>query len=947
MTASSVNGTEKAVYGDGISKLSSVSDADSVPDARPENELFYAKTREDVFITIHFDNPDNCKIMSFMLNGVPYADYMFEYGSDMENIIIKVNVGDKAGVIDYTIDAIQYADRDELKYVVMAGDPTLSISVSPADLPCADISGEVIGPNHVEFDISIVDSYGIINETGGSAKVFLYRGDAVVASQDIVNNAANHVRFEGLIQSVEYRYEVVCTYNGFDELGFANRTVLEKNFTTEKAVKITNVVATYNSVTFDILWNEGFLYEKKLASLALFRNNEKVIDLPEKLTLVEGLMSDTEYTLVATYLINGIPTTEYYAFKTKATAIPSIVIIATGRSVSELSFNVILNDPSNTVSQKNAELLIGDRVIASTDKFGEVSFFGLQGNTQYTLKVSATYDLGDGTGERKLTEYVRSAVTSSDTLAAEIVIEGEDSPIYVGKSEFVSLFSISAENNITASEKLIGKNFTVNILTDLELGDAQCGFWASPGQTVIINGNPYSNSVNFKITGNNNINPTLRAYSTVNGLPNEAELGERGTVIFKNLDYIKEENQAFQYYGGVAVEIIGCNWSSSDKLISPTNAGTVTVRNSILSSDCAVIDFTWSVRNGHINIINLEAGAVLKGQFAVNSPSAQPNNTPAVIEVNVNGATIRGDIFAKSGTVNLNSGDMIGDIKTEGGTVNVSESFRFLEPVATVNGKGYDNLEEAFLVASVAEGDTVLKVLKDGVITVSGTKFNTGGNLTIDGDLGNGNRAVVTFAQNSVSLRWATPEKTLTLQNLVVDAESISTFMQHGYGGASNNVIIKNCKMTVKTKWAFLVCLSNDGLVSNFTVEDSDITVTAIADIGEGNIYRTGNAKTNAFHSIVTFINSKITSMGIINVTQSSTADVIIYSSELTATSNVAFALSNPQDLHANAVCKETTVYADSNSVIYIPHDKELAKYDEECEDIALDIEAIVIKKDF
>ena len=792
MTASSAISTGETVYGDGIFKLSSISEVPSTPDVKPENDLYYAKTNEDVFITIHFDNPDNCKIMSFMLNGIPYADYMFEYGSDMENIIIKVNVGDKVGIIDYTIDAIQYADRDELKYVVMAGDPTLSISVSPAELPYADISGEVIGPNHVEFDINIVDSYGIIKETGGNVKVVLYRGSDVITSEDIDPNTATHVRFDGLIQTIEYRYEVICTYNGFDELGFSDRTVLEKSFTAEKAVQISNVVVTYNSVTFDILWNEDFLYEKKLASLSLFRDNEKIMDLPDKPTSVEGLRSDTEYTLVATYLINGIPTTEYYTFKTKTTAVPSILILATSRSVSELSFNIILNDPNKTVKQKSVELMLGDKVIASTDKFGDVVFSGLQSNTQYTLKVSAAYDLGDGSGEKKLTEYVRSAVTSSDALVAEIVIEGDDSPIYVGKSEFKTLFSPQSTGNITASERLAGKNFTINILTDLELGDAQCSFWVSPGNTVIINGDPYGNGVNFKITGNSNMNPTLRAHSTVGTLPTAAELGNRGTVIFKNLDYVKEGNQAFQYYSGVAVEIINCNWSAADKVLAPTNAGTVTVRNSILSANEAVIHLAWAAKSGAINIINLEGGTILKGNTAINAPTTLHNGTtPAIIETNANGASIRGNIFLKIGTVNLNAGDMIGEIQTEGGTVNVSESFEFLDPVATVNGKGYETLEEAFLAASVADGDTVLKLLEDGVITVSGTKFTTGGNLTIDGDLGNGNRAVITANQVAVFLRWATPGKTLTLQNLIINATNSSTFMQSGFDGTSNDVVIK------------------------------------------------------------------------------------------------------------------------------------------------------------
>jgi hypothetical protein len=57
-------------------------------------EIYYAKANEDVYITVHVDNPDDFEILSFTLNKKTYASYMFEKGSDMENLILKYNVGD-------------------------------------------------------------------------------------------------------------------------------------------------------------------------------------------------------------------------------------------------------------------------------------------------------------------------------------------------------------------------------------------------------------------------------------------------------------------------------------------------------------------------------------------------------------------------------------------------------------------------------------------------------------------------------------------------------------------------------------------------------------------------------------------------------------------------------------------------------------------------------------
>ena len=73
----------------------------------PEQPMYYAVPNQTVYITVHISNPDNFEILSFTLNGKKYSSYMFEDGSDMENLILKVNIGDVSGVVEYTIDAIK------------------------------------------------------------------------------------------------------------------------------------------------------------------------------------------------------------------------------------------------------------------------------------------------------------------------------------------------------------------------------------------------------------------------------------------------------------------------------------------------------------------------------------------------------------------------------------------------------------------------------------------------------------------------------------------------------------------------------------------------------------------------------------------------------------------------------------------------------------------------
>ena len=93
-------------------------------------ETYYAMKNEDIYIHIHLSNPDEFEILSFTLNGKKYSSNMFEYGSDLETLILKYNVGDVNGLQEYTIDAIKYIDGEKIKDVRMEGDQTVKVYVN-------------------------------------------------------------------------------------------------------------------------------------------------------------------------------------------------------------------------------------------------------------------------------------------------------------------------------------------------------------------------------------------------------------------------------------------------------------------------------------------------------------------------------------------------------------------------------------------------------------------------------------------------------------------------------------------------------------------------------------------------------------------------------------------------------------------------------------------------
>ena len=94
-----------------------------------ESKTYYAMPGEDIYIYVHISNPNEYEILSFTLNGVKYSSYMFEPGSDLETLILKYNVGDTMGLMEYTIDAIKYVDGESIKDVRMKGDQTIEVVV--------------------------------------------------------------------------------------------------------------------------------------------------------------------------------------------------------------------------------------------------------------------------------------------------------------------------------------------------------------------------------------------------------------------------------------------------------------------------------------------------------------------------------------------------------------------------------------------------------------------------------------------------------------------------------------------------------------------------------------------------------------------------------------------------------------------------------------------------
>ena len=267
-------------------------------------ERYYAKPGEDIYITVHIDNPDKFEILSFTLNGEKYTSYMFEAGSDLENLILKVNVGAAEGVVEYTIDAIKYVDGTEIKDVRMEGDQTVEVGVYTEKQPTANIKSETVGFNSLSFTVAAEDLMDLVGDSEGRLQAVLYDGERIIGVKDINTKGDTAVTFENLQTNTLYQYAVIAVYDALDGTGMNTYILWQKGFYTKAPVLFDDVSTDKVGVSFGFKWDDT-VTDKSLTSLTLYRGDAKVRDVALFATALDGLTPDTAYTLIATYHHGG------------------------------------------------------------------------------------------------------------------------------------------------------------------------------------------------------------------------------------------------------------------------------------------------------------------------------------------------------------------------------------------------------------------------------------------------------------------------------------------------------------------------------------------------------------------------------------------------------------------------------------------------------------------
>lgn len=384
--------------------------------------LYYAMPNADIYITVHIDNPDDYEILSFTLNGIKYSSYMFEEGSDMENLVLKVNVGEVEGtIVEYTIDAIKYIDGTEIKDVKMEGNKNVYIAVGTENLPTIEITDKDISYDTIKFKTTIIDEFGLLSMNEkifdiidyenakklldildkSTVEISLYKGEwkdeNLISTKSVSISEVTDIEFTELYPETEYCYVISAKYDAFDGTGFNTYLLAQETFTTEYALKFSSVNVSQTGITYDLVWNEEYPY-KEISSITLYRGTEKIEELTTETTEIDGLLSDTEYIVVVEYKYKNDMRSISQSFKTLAKSAPTLNISNISGNITHMSFDISKTDIDNIGTITKIELYKGSTFIKNVDVAASVRIDDLLSNTEYTAVITCEYDLNDGTG---------------------------------------------------------------------------------------------------------------------------------------------------------------------------------------------------------------------------------------------------------------------------------------------------------------------------------------------------------------------------------------------------------------------------------------------------------------------------------------------------------------------------------------------------------------------
>ena len=300
----------------------------------------------------------------------------------------------------------------------------------------------------LKFSITVTDE----DSVGSITKVELLLDGEVVK---ILDNATTHEITE-LLSNNDYTLRVTYTYDLNDGIG---AQVLIKELSAKTIIKgtpdfvISKIYKTTNSISFEIVETDSDNVGE-IVKIELVHKNGTIVASSTEVREFAELLSNNDYTIKVTYTYDlndgdGVKTIEKTAdVKTDANTVPIITIDSVVTSTTSISYRVSEIDENDIGKIEKIELLIGDVIVCTATDGTVRGFEDLLSNTEYTVRLTYVYNLGDGSADVPITKTVN--VKTNENIVPFIFLTAADHTKTSIKFEVME----SDTNNIGRIEKI-------------------------------------------------------------------------------------------------------------------------------------------------------------------------------------------------------------------------------------------------------------------------------------------------------------------------------------------------------------------------------------------------------------------------------------------------------------------------------------------------------------
>lgn len=383
-----------------------ISDFVRLPDATKSegNAEFFVNPSMTMKVLVCFSNPDKVTFSSLTVNGVKFEGQALN--KDDEGIILEIKAPDTPGIFDLSLDSAVYVKNDNSLGVLNVTDSKKTkVAASYSVAPSATVVNKTIGTTSASFTFKFSNLDALTSED----KVLVYLSDGLkqLGEPKEINLQNSTVEFDDLQLASTYQIGIAVPYDLLDGKGNRYGWAYTDSFTTQGPFSFENVTATKNAVSFSIKSIDEKISISKVSLFDGETEKDSILGtaLTETNTFTE-LLSNHDYSLVLNYVYLEKTHSVKYDVKTLSMSAPLVFGKATV-SYETLDYNLTVTDADNILQMESVKLVSGDTEIRELDKTKlSDTIEGLSADTQYTIKVSYSYDLNDGMGKKNATSDI-------------------------------------------------------------------------------------------------------------------------------------------------------------------------------------------------------------------------------------------------------------------------------------------------------------------------------------------------------------------------------------------------------------------------------------------------------------------------------------------------------------------------------------------------------------